>query len=414
MKPSALVLGNGPAGILLALGLSRRNWEVTLIGRQVSEAEDSPLICPRVTTDYLERVLPGSMKELIRAGARLIGHQEMLQEKFPGAQASAKNSAFLFLSRKLLLTFLNSELSKSPVKRMDTSVTALEARDGVVRGVETQGGSYTADFIFDCTGSPASRRTWVKALGLPADNLASLGRREYIFVRFFEAKYPTFLRLRSGENFRGGIYPLEGNRFAINVAVPETSSPSADEIDELARKLMDFVGGTEELKEAKPLGSWLRKGPVSNFSSDYYVSGNGRIPGLYPLGDSVLSSNPIYGRGISLSVLQMSPLLDLIDSGQSVNHSAVGTALAKGILNAEKKWKEVARESDLLPFQLIRKYYLFLLEREPKAYNLFLEFYQLQLTPVRLLTGLLLTPLSLKLWIPALLALAACGAFFLR
>ncbi len=406
MTTTALIIGNGISGLLLALTLSKKQWDVTVVSQLSTDPGDSPLICPELVMNYLEELIPGSRVELSGKGARRTSHEEMIRAKFPQA-APERKGEFFFLGRKLLIDHLHRHAMKAGINFSEEQTASLMTRGNKVIGISTGNKNITADNVFDCTGTFRSRSAWLKGLVRTGEIVQSSGREEVMFIRFYESTKLPELRLRSGEDFRGGIYPMEGNRFAISMIVP--AHKASENPESILKNFLAFIGGDKDFHGSSPTGQWIKREHIINRASNFYLSGlTTELQNFFVVGDGLLFSNPVYGRGISLTVLQL-------ESIQSP--ATLPSDLKTGFRIALKKWSEVAKEKNTIVHKLLRKYYLHLLERDPVTYELFLEFYQLRITPVELLKGILLSPESLKKFI--LLALILSGlvwasAFFPR
>ncbi len=406
MTNSAIILGNGISGLLLALTLSKKQWSVTVLSQAISDPGDSPLICPELVMNFLEDLIPGSRNELKSKGARRTSHSEMIGSKFPEARHQ-RPGEFFFLGRQLLLEHLTRHAGKSGVIIREETTTGLMTDKDQVIGIATGDKNIKADVVFDCTGTFRSRSGWLKGLIRTGEIVKTIGREEVLFLRFYESSGKPHLRLRSGEAFRGGIYPMEGNRFAVSMITPAASAPGNPE--SLLKDFIRFIGAEDDIKGSVSSGHWIRRDHINNRVSNFYLSAlTKEIKNFYVLGDGLIFSNPVYGRGIALTVLQLMSI-------QSRESLAVN--LKSGFTNALEKWAEVAKEKNSIAHKILRKYYLYLLERDPATYELFLEFYQLRLTPVKLLTGILLSAYTLKritLLVLILSGLVWASAFFPR
>ncbi|MES2527983.1 MAG: hypothetical protein V4598_12895 [Bdellovibrionota bacterium] len=406
MTTTALIIGNGISGLLLALTLARKQWDVTVVSQPSSDPGDSPLICPEIVMDFLEELIPGSRSDFIKLGARHSSHEEMIREKFPHALPEKKGE-FFFMGRKLLIDYLYRHAMKAGIIFCEENTASLMTNENKVIGISTENKNITANYVFDCTGTFRSRSAWLKGLVRTGEIVQSSGREEVMFLRFYESSQLPHLRLRSGEEFRGGIYPMEGNRFAVSMIVPAQNVPQNPET--ILNRFISFIGGEVDFKGSTPSGNWIKRDHIINRASNFYLSGlTSELQNFYVVGDGLLFSNPVYGRGISLTVLQLRSIR---------SPETLATDLKSGFRNALKKWSEVAKEKNSVAHKILRKYYLYLLERDPVTYELFLEFYQLRMTPVELLKGILLSPVSLRILILLVLILSGltwASAFFPR
>ncbi len=406
MTRSAIIIGNGISGLLLAHTLLKKQWEVTIISEPGKDPGDSPLICPEMVISYLEEILPGAGERLVQMGAHQSSHREMVITKFPSATGKSSGD-FLFLSRKLFLEYLNEKTLASGIRTLEVPVTELLIQNESVAGVIAGDQELRADCVFDCTGSYRARSKWLKKITRKGEVICYSGVQETMFLRFFESEKKPELKLRSGDKFRGGIYPVEHNRFAVSMIIPTDNMPV--DPDNTLKEFISFIGADNDFSGSTTSGRWIKRDNITNYYSDFHHRRiNAEVKNFYAIGDGILFSNPIYGRGIALIIYQLRELF---------KHSDMATGVWAGYGAAFKKWSEVSKEKKSFPYRVLRKYYLYLLEREPVVYEAFLEFYQLRITPMKLLKAVMLSPLSIKilsLTVLFLSALAWASLFYLQ
>lgn len=389
-KADAVIVGDGISGLLLALGLSRKGKSVQLISRTEDPGENTPLILPLPAQKLLHFAYPGSLSELKALGASVLTHDEIIRMKFPDVVTSgSKVEYFLLLSRHLLMKYLREKLQPSGVHTLQTEMENFLLDGKNIIGVRTKAGDIHASAVFDCTGSAVPRKKWFEANGLSPDTQIVRGPPEKLFVRFFETDSVRPLVLRSEKNFRGGIYPVENNLFVMSVTTPASSAPDLDRIDDWAKSVAEKLGISGLLQKSQPTSDWKILHNVRNSASDFYSCGKSdEVRGFYPLGDGLIFSNPIFGRGISLFSFQVMPLLESPDTDLSFSH------LRRGELDAREKWKEISPTGPVWSQNLLRKLYLPLIEKNPEAYENFLLFYQMKISAPELAVRLLRNSLS--------------------
>lgn len=381
MKKRVVIIGGGTAGLILALGFSKKNFDVTLLYRPSGPEENSALICPQLVIDFLEKLAPGISAGLANAGAIRRSHGDLLRRKFPHTRfPNPGDLSFLFLSRKLLISELTFIARNLGMNFVSDRVTGLTMEGGVVREVQGVADSYRGDFIFDCTGSATARAGWMES----SENISTAGAEEEIFQRLYQSENEVPLLLRSLPGARGGIYPVEGKQFFVNLSFPKGTT--AADIEDLSRNFIGLIGGAEILAKATPIDEWWTLSRRS-YRSDFYESSGAHVENFFPVGEGILSSLPVYGRGISLVVLQVSTLLESVTEESSADE--VKSALVDGFREAEEKWKEVSGDERSPLKNPVRKWAHELLERNPEAYECFLSFYQLRLSPPELFLGLI-------------------------
>ncbi len=100
---------------------------------------------------------------------------------------------------------------------------------------------------------------------------------------------------------------MEGNRLAVSMIVPAENAEENPENQ--FRKFINFIGADEDLKGSIPASHWIKRDQIINRASNFYLSGlTDEIRNFYVVGDGLLFSNPVYGRGIALTVLQLKSL----------------------------------------------------------------------------------------------------------
>ena len=400
MNNTVSIIGDGISGLILGIALAHSGVSVTIISRP-GHFQDSPLICPSLVINFLNAIDPKSLSRLLEKGARYLSITELVEMKFGprGERKADDNLGFLFLSRKLLQEFLLEKAREFGIQFIDTEVTSLKKI-----------GDKGFDLIFDCTGSPGQRRKWLKELNTFPDNITYRGPKEDLYFREYQRHTPAPLILRSGIGLRGGIYPLENNRFALSLSLSSGVIRTRGEIEVIAEEFTTYIGATRIMESTKPIGEWQVRPSLQSYSSDFYHSDSDRKNGFYPFGDGILFNNPIYGRGISLAVLQLEPLLRILRMGEDLDQEKIRGAMKRGYFLALKKWSEVSDEKDHYIYRWLKSRYLSLIESDPEAYKLTLKFYQLEVSYFRLIVGLIFLMLRKRKIIIALILLVPGGA----
>jgi len=203
----------------------------------------------------------------------------------------------------------------NPKNPADVALSATPARHfggvPVVTGVRLDDGTeLEADLVIAANGRRSAVAEW----------LADIGAREVIETvedtgivyasRFYRLLPESDLPPRTGPiggdlgYVKYGTFVGDNRTFSITLAVPSDD-------DELRRRLSDpaaFDAAARSLPATKP---WLdgRSEPLTpdvhmmagllNKWSDYVVDGEPAAIGLVPVGDAVLCTNPLYGRGCS-------------------------------------------------------------------------------------------------------------------
>ncbi len=376
-----VIVGNGVSGLILGICLASSGHAVSVLYKPQSTFENSPLILPELAAHFMNEVWPGITDELEESGAQACFHSEIISEKFKLRliNKTSRDPKLILTSRELLLKILAVKGAESGIEFKNIAVSGLHIVDGKVSGVRTGSSILSADFVFDCTGSHHARKEWVPG----EEKILRKGSPENFYLRFYTSDSKAPLKLGTSGKARGGVYPVEGNKFALCFSIPETD---ISDIERVSEGLMDELELKELIAKSAPQSEWIKK-TVANSFSDFYLHEN--LKNFYPIGDGVLFSNPVYGRGISLLALQLTPMLELLKKEKSFTHETISRQLAEGFRNSYTKWLEVSQDRTSWYLSPIRKFYSKKIESDPAAYELLLRFYQLEITPAELVLGIM-------------------------
>lgn len=392
----AIVIGDGITGLCSALSLEKRGWRVTLVGSGESRDVERPLVCSQDVLDWFRTELPDVARKLVTDGAKLISIGDILRSRFANFVASETDdqTRFLCSSQSFLRTSLEARISESSVSSIRGIVTGLLADQNrrQVTGVALGAEKLLADLVIESTGAQATRSRWLSRCELEPDRVRESGPTYRILSRFYRTKSPEpipFL-LVSGRNFRGGIYPLENDRFSISIVSREQTFADVSSSEDFFTKALPSIPDATRILSNIESGSGLQViSGIRNRETSFYSSASG-IVGLVPLGESVLSGNPIYGRGVSLAIMQLRGLLSALDRSEDLDLADVRSEVRKGVLLARRFWREgafadAAEETRLKP---LRDAYvsrvISQLSTDPDLTRRFLYNYQLRLPAWRI------------------------------
>ncbi|MES2965929.1 MAG: FAD-dependent oxidoreductase [Bdellovibrionota bacterium] len=393
----AIVIGDGINGLCAALSLAKRSLRVTLVGPDVGGENDRALICSQHVSDWLKRELPEVERTLIERGARSISIAEILRTRFPllPARDEDERSKFLCLSQSFFRRALEDRLASSGVEVLRGNVTGLVTNGASrVTGIALGDRRVAANLVIDATGAGAVRAKWLTDAGLRADRTRLVGPSYKVLSRIYRstASEPISFFLASSHSFRGGVYPLENDRFAISLVVPESLLLEKSEAHAFFdRAIPSIPRATKILASSTPTSELQVLDGIRNGSTDFYSSHSG-IEGLFPVGESVFTGNPVYGRGISLAVLELRGLLKGLDASSELDLSLIRSETRKGVAHAKRYWREgaIADTAESGPLKRLRDAYVDFvipqLETDPALTRRFLYNYQLML-PAWRITG---------------------------
>ncbi|WP_033286450.1 NAD(P)/FAD-dependent oxidoreductase [Streptomyces sp. NRRL F-525] len=270
----------------------------------------------------IEELLPGTLKELLSAGANRVPMTTNMLIYSPEGwyRRWQRDSHYLITaSRDLTDSVVRGQVLKDPRvgARPHTKVTALLGSSDRVTGVRLRAADgtesdLTADLVIDASGRASRTPQWLGELGIqgPAEDRIDSGIA--YASRIYRAPVPTLnwpvinvqADPRSGAPGRtGGIVPIENGRWHVSLIGTPGAQPTreAAEFEPYARTLRHPVVA-DLLSHAEPLTDVALTHSTVN-RRYYYERLKSWPEGLVALGDSVAAFNPIYGHGMSVAAL---------------------------------------------------------------------------------------------------------------
>ncbi len=325
------IVGAGVAGLGSAIALAHDGHDVVLLERDATPLPETPdeafewkrRGAPQVRHShaFLARMrnllrdrLPDVRDDLLKAGATEVAWGDMVlptvedRSPKPGDEElvmlCCRRTTFEWVLRQAALRTDRVEL------RDGVTVTGLQATNGSVTGVHTNGGDITADVVLDATGRPSRLPELLREIG----------------VRLKEKTSPTgivylsrFYRLRDAapnqQAFNGAdlgylkyaIFRGDNSTFSITLAYA-----TDDEEMKTLRQPGLFDAATNAIPAIKewvspecsdPISGVLYMGGLINRVRHFVVDGEPIVLGLHAVGDASVCTNPLYGRGCSLGML---------------------------------------------------------------------------------------------------------------
>jgi len=346
----AVVLGGGVGGLAAARLIARHFARVLVLERdrrtEVMTAEEAFQTWQRAGVPqfrhshaFLARLrlvllahMPDVLERLRAAGVREIGLGESAPPGMSFVSRPDDEDVVLLACRRATFEWAlrQSVLERENVElREGVSVAGLvaSADDGgrpTVTGVRLADGTVVpAAIVIDATGRRSRTPEWLGAIGAPVPRERSLETGIFYYTRFY--------RLRSGQPPTGGtglvagdlgwvklaIFPGDGRTFSITVGTAIDDAPLKCLADpqQFERFLTAFPG----------VAPWRLRGvsvPIDGSDTPVLVMGQLRnrlrrfvdregplARGLFVIGDAAYHSNPVYGRGCPMALVQAA-LLD--------------------------------------------------------------------------------------------------------
>jgi 2-polyprenyl-6-methoxyphenol hydroxylase-like FAD-dependent oxidoreductase len=197
-----------------------------------------------------------------------------------------------------------------------------------VKGVRFRQGGVdavlSADVIVDASGARSKLPDWLGAHGvaLVTDSVPSACA---YYCRHFRQRDPSTEppRRGTGANIDYLIYGIffgEHGTFSIAFACPEMEEQLTDAVkrpegfDHLCSRIPALARWTSR---SEPISRVLGGASLSNRWHNYPENANDVVLGFFPVGDSHIQTNPIYGRGCSMAFVQAKALAEALSTDGS-------------------------------------------------------------------------------------------------
>lgn len=329
-----VIIGAGVSGLMASLYLARDGHDVTLLERDATplpESADAAFEWDRRGATqvrhphaFLGRLrnllrddLPDVHADLIAAGAYDVKWADFMPDTLldqtpePGdedlALIASRRTTFEWVLRRAALR--TERVTLRDGVKVTGLLTAPDTNPPRVTGVKTESGDVDADLVVDAGGRHSAIRTLLSGIG----------------VTFREEKHNTdmaylsrFYRLRDGAEqpdkavFTGGttgylgygIFRGDGRTFSVTIAIGTDDTELRELIDgdrfDVAASLLP--AGTPWLAPSvsEPIAPMHVMASTINRLRDLVIDGRPVVLGYTAIGDALVCTNPLYGRGCSL------------------------------------------------------------------------------------------------------------------
>ena len=374
---SVLVVGAGIAGLCTALALGPTGRQVTLVERDgpppsgdadeafkdwnrrgVGHLRQSHAFLARLRS-LIKAEHPALLQDLLDAGCREIGFSDMLSDtlrKDYAPKSGDADMAVLTSRRTTLELVMRRYVERQPNVRIvsDFWVQRLltqRGEDGAlrVRGVvgEEAGGEAAgverellADMVVDAGG-----RTSGAVEQLAAEGAAVGEASETAGILYFTRHYrllpgqsePTRGKLPGTGDLgflKFGVFPADNGCFSITVCVPEIEMEMRKAVvrPEIFDQILGLLPGMARWVDparAEPVSRVFGMGDLHSRWRDFAPDGKPAALGFFAVGDSLVRTNPLYGRGCSFAAVEAYVLRDAL-AGQR-DPAARALAYAAGV-----------------------------------------------------------------------------------
>jgi 2-polyprenyl-6-methoxyphenol hydroxylase-like FAD-dependent oxidoreductase len=194
-----------------------------------------------------------------------------------------------------------------------------------VTGVSLEDGStLSADVVVATTGRRGDVPAWLAAHGIELPETVSDAGVVY-FSRFFRARDGAKFGFRGafGAGLGVGVIGSDAGTFSITAVCDQGDKALRDHLSDSARfdatmRLLPELADVTAI-DADPIHPVHCMTGLINRTRSYTTDdGTPRVAGLFAVGDAHTCTNPAYGRGQSLALLQATLLTDAIDGAEDL------------------------------------------------------------------------------------------------
>lgn len=351
-----VVVGAGIAGLCTALRLGGGTRRVTLLERDEAPPEGGPDVAfdewqrrgvsqLRQSHAFLARLRniirdehPALLADLYAAGCRDITFGDMLPPHLRDDYVPQPGDADLTIltSRRTTLELvIRRYVERLPGVsiRSGVKVRSLLQADkagtitvtGVVADMAEGREEIRADFVVDAGGKAANLIEQLIKAGAPITETAETAGVLY-FTRHYrlhdgEAEPPRGEVPASGDlgYLKFGVFPADNGRFSITLCVPEIEHGLRKAVmdGDTFQRICEAMPGMAPWvapDKSEPVGKIIGMGDLHSRWRDLAPGGKPAVLGFVAIGDALVRTNPLYGRGCSLAAVSAGVLRDALDA----------------------------------------------------------------------------------------------------
>jgi len=336
-----VVVGAGPTGLFTGMVLARRGHEVTVVDRDRGPQQDGswsrrgvmqfhhPHAFRAQVVEALQAELPHVWHNLLAAGAEPM----TLPAELTGAQASAGPQLMGIRCRRLTFErVLRTAAEQQPGLALRIGhVEQVCAERGRATGVRVNGATLDADLVIAASGRAGRLGRDLRAAAQGGDCGIAYVSRQY---RLRPGAEPGPMDFPLGHiNLYPGyqviVFLHDNGVFSTLIARSSDDQTLAalrhPNLFDAATRAIPALATWTDPARAVPYTPVLPGGRLHNsYQGQFDDNGNIALPGLIFVGDTVCTTNPAVGRGVTTSLLQARELLRLLE--QDTNDPAGAAA----------------------------------------------------------------------------------------
>lgn len=330
------IIGAGPTGLVLGIALARRGHQVVAVDRDGGPAPDGSWARKGVMQFHhahgfrpqigqlLQREAPAAWDEWLTSGA------EPIELAIPGLGVVA---AGMRSRRATFETSLRAAALRQPGLSIRRGhVDEVSSTGGRASGIRVEGSVIAADLVLDASGRSSRVTRSLRSaphIGGPC-GIAYVDRQYQLHEGVPTPPMVNPLAWQGDyDGYQVIVFLHERGTFSTLI-VRNTSDRSLVPLrhnaafDAAARAIPGLAAWTDP-SVSRPITDVLPGGPLLNvYRGQRQANGDLALPGLVFVGDSVCTTTPNFGRGITTCYLQAGELLRLIDE-----HGTDGRAIGE-------------------------------------------------------------------------------------
>jgi 2-polyprenyl-6-methoxyphenol hydroxylase-like FAD-dependent oxidoreductase len=321
-----VVIGAGPAGLLVGSALAGRGHEVVAVERDagppphghwarrgVMQFHHAHGFRPQVA-EVLEEVWPRAFGAWLALGAEAITFDVPGAGQVPAGHRSRRETF------ERALREASAGLPGLSIRQ--GHVDALCRAGGRVTGVDVDGGRLEADLVIDASGRAGRTASAVRA----PSTVGGLCGMAYV---------DRLYRLRAGaepgpmanplawqgdfDGYQTIVFLHERGYFSVLLVRPTADTALKalrhEAAFEAACRAIPGLAEWTDPDRARPVTGVLPGGPLRNaYRGQRGTDGRPAVPGFVSVGDAVATTTPTFGRGVATTFLQCRQLLALLDT----------------------------------------------------------------------------------------------------
>jgi 2-polyprenyl-6-methoxyphenol hydroxylase-like FAD-dependent oxidoreductase len=337
------IVGAAPTGLFLGLALARRGHQVSIVDRD--RGPTSPLEWPR--TEVMQFRRPHFFRPQARE-ALLAEAPEVVDGLLAAGALLTPMSPLMpdFTAFRVRLTFervLRSAATAEPGVAMVTGhADKVEMEGSRVAGVVVDGETLEADLVIDAAGRSGRFTDSLRAPALGGD--CAYVARQYQLRPGAEPGPlnggPGWIGVHDG--YYAYVFLQDAGTFQVLIARRSDDDVLArlreDSVFDTAVRSIPSVADWLDPERATPDSSAMSGARLPNsYRGQLTEGGTVAAPGVLFVGDAVLATNPIGGRGVATSLMQAQRLLQVLDELGS-DYTSVSLEFDKWCTDTMKPW----------------------------------------------------------------------------